>query len=267
MAGAAEPRWSNPQAYEAYMGRWSRPVAQEFLAWLAAPPTRDWVDVGCGTGALTQAILETALPQSVIGIDPSSEFLDLARTQIPDSRVSFVTGGAEAIPLPSDSADLVVSGLALNLVSDYRAGLREKIRVARAGGTVAAYVWDFAGEMQPVRAFWDAAETLDPAASDHDHATRFPICQPQPLLELFQEAGLEQVDVAALTMPLPFRDFDEYWRPHLLPGSSHAQRYMATLNPSQHEALRAHLQASLPLAPDGSLHLIARAWAVRGINV
>ena len=267
MAGATEPRWSNPQAYEAYMGRWSRPVAQEFLTWLAAPPNQAWVDVGCGTGALTQAILATAQPQSVIGVDPSSEFLELARAQIPDPRASFVTGGAEAIPLPGDSADLVVSGLALNLVSDSRAGLREKIRVARAGGTVAAYVWDFAGEMQPVRAFWDAAVALDPAASDHDHATRFPICQPEPLGELFRGGGLARVDVAALTIPLSFRDFDEYWRPHLLPGSSHAQRYMATLNPSQHEALRARLQASLPLATDGSLLLTARAWAVRGIKI
>jgi SAM-dependent methyltransferase len=266
VAEKTEPLWSNPQAYEAYMGRWSRPVAHVFLTWLAAPPNQAWVDVGCGTGALTEAILETAQPQSVIGVDPSSEFLDLARTQAPDSRVSFVTGGAEAIPLPSDSADLVVSGLALNLVSDYRAGLREKIRVARSGGTVAAYVWDFAGQMQPVRAFWDAAVALDPAASDHDHATRFPICQPEPLLDLFQEACLQRVNVAALKIPLSFRDFDEYWRPHLLPGSSHAQRYMATLNPSQHEALRSRLEAALPLAPDGSLRLTARAWAVQGLK-
>src|SRR3954471_11027529 len=104
LPGAPEPHWSNPQAYEAYMGRWSRPVAHAFLTWLTAPPNRDWVDVGCGTGALTQAILETAQPQSIIGVDPSTEFLDLARVQIPDPRVSFVTGGAEAIPLPGDSA-------------------------------------------------------------------------------------------------------------------------------------------------------------------
>jgi SAM-dependent methyltransferase len=249
------------------MGRWSRPVAPAFLAWLAAPPHQDWVDVGCGTGALTQAILETAQPRSVVGVDPSTEFLDLARVQIPDPRVSFLTGGAEAIPLPGDSADLVVSGLALNLVSDYHAGLREKIRVARAGGTVAAYVWDFAGEMQPVRAFWDAAAALDPAASNYDHATRFPICQPEPLGELFRGEGFARVDVAALSIPLSVRDFDEYWRPHLLPGSSHAQRYMATLNPAQHEALRARLQASLSLEADGTLRLTARAWAVRGLKV
>lgn len=249
------------------MGRWSRPVAHVFLAWLAAPPNQDWVDVGCGTGALSQAILETANPRSVIGVDPSAEFLALAREQISDSRARFVTAGAEDIPLPDESADLVISGLALNLVPDPRAGLLEKIRVARAGGTVAAYVWDFAGQMQPVRAFWDAAVALDPAASNHDHATRFPLCQPEPLRDLFGDVGLQQVDVAALSIPLSFHDFDEYWRPHLLPGSSHAQRYMATLTPSQHEALRLHLQASLPLAPDGSLHLTARAWAVRGVNV
>jgi SAM-dependent methyltransferase len=265
LAGTTEPRWSNPQAYEAYMGRWSRPVAFAFLTWLAAPANQRWVDVGCGTGALTQAILESARPQSVIGVDPSSEFLDLARAQVSDARASFVVGGAEAIPLPDDSADLIVSGLALNLVSDVRAGLVEKVRVAGAAGTVAAYVWDFAGEMQPVRAFWDAATALDPTAADSDHANRFPICQPEPLRVLFGDVGLQHVDVTALSIPLSFADFDEYWRPHLLPGSSHAQRYMATIGPSQQESLREHLQASLPLEADGSLRL--KAWAVRGVKV
>jgi len=249
------------------MGRWSRPVAFAFLAWLAAPLNQDWVDVGCGTGALTKAILDTARPKTVVGVDPSSEFLTLALSQISDARARFVTAGAEAMPLPGDSVDLAVSGLALNLMPDERAGLLEMVRIARVGGTVAAYVWDFASEMQPVRAFWDAAFAVDPAASAHDHATRFPICQPQPLIELFQDAGLARVDVAALAIPLSFRDFDEYWLSHLLPGSSHAQRYMATLNHTQHEALRAHLRASLPLEPDSSLHLTARAWAVRGIKV
>src|SRR4029078_8165061 len=119
------PRWRNAPTYADYMWRWSRPGAHAFLAWLAAPPHQDWVDVGCGTGALTQAILATAEPQSVSGVDPSTEFLDQARAHIVDPLASFFVGGAENTPLPDDSADLVVSGLALNLVPAYRAGLIE----------------------------------------------------------------------------------------------------------------------------------------------
>jgi hypothetical protein len=137
-------------------------------------------------------------------------------------------------------------------------------RVARPEGTVGAYVWDYAGEMQLVRFFWRAAIALDPAAAAWDQGRQCPICRPEPLAALFRNAGLGAVAVEAVDGPTTFRDFDDYWRPHLLGGSGVAQRYVATLSAAQRAALRDRLQATLPIAPDGSIPLIARAWAVRG---
>jgi hypothetical protein len=138
------------------------------------------------------------------------------------------------------------------------------VRTARPGGTVAAYVWDYSGEMQLVRTFWHAAIALDPAAAEHDRGRQFPICQPEPLTRLFRVAGLGSTDVQAVEVPTRFRDFDDYWLPHLRGGSGVAQRYVATLGETQRTALRDHLEATLPIAADGSVPLTARAWAVRG---
>jgi hypothetical protein len=138
------------------------------------------------------------------------------------------------------------------------------VRAARPGGTVGAYVWDYRGEMQLVRAFWRAAIALDPAAATWDQARQFPIFQPEPLAALFRGAALADVAVDAIDTPTTFRDFDDYWEPHLLGGSGVAPRYVNSLREMERAALRERLQATLPIAADGSIPLIARAWAVRG---
>lgn len=257
-------RWSNPEAYEAYMGRWSRPAARMFLTWLAAPTGAAWVDVGCGTGALTAAIVAMTEPREVVGVDPSAAFIAAARGMLADDRVRFVVAAAEALPLASDLTDVAVAGLALNLAKDALASLREMVRVTRPGGIVAAYVWDFAGEMDLVRYFWQAAISLDPAAAEFDHAHRFPLCQPGPLRVLFAEAGLREVEMGDVTVPLPFTDFADFWDPHLLPGSSPVQRYLGSLPEERQAALREQVQAALPVAVDGTLPLKARVWTIRG---
>jgi SAM-dependent methyltransferase len=255
--------WGNTEAYESYMGRWSRPVAKAVLAWLALPPGLSWLDVGCGTGALIQAILTTADPREVLGVDPSADFLATAG-QMADPRVHFAIGDARALPVPNDSYDAVVAGLALNFVPEPEVAVAEMVRAARPEGTVSAYVWDYAGEMQLVRTFWQAAIALDPAATAHDQGRQFPICHPAPLTSLFRAAGLGSIEVQAIDAPTRFRDFDDYWLPHLLGGSGVAQRYVATLGETQRTALRDHLLATLPIAADGTIPLTARAWAVRG---
>ena len=138
------------------------------------------------------------------------------------------------------------------------------IRVARAGGLVAGYVWDYAGEMQMLRFFWDAAMTLDPALSGPNQAERFPICQPEPLAALFAGAGLSAVAVSAIDVPTHFANFDDYWQPFLLNGPAPAQRYVASLDAEKRLSLRERLRTGLPIAADGAISLIARAWAVRG---
>jgi SAM-dependent methyltransferase len=255
--------WAQGDAYEPYVGRWSRLVAADFLDWLATPPGGDWLDVGCGTGALTRAILQQAAPASVTGIDPTVGFVAYAREHVKDSRARFEVGDAMALPLADGAFSAVVSGLMLNFVPRQDAALSEMARVTRRGGTVAAYVWDYADRMQLMRVFWDAAVELDPAAAENDEGRRFPVCQPEPLVRLFEGAGLTSVEVRGIEVPTHFRDFDDYWSP-FLGGQGPAPGYAMSLTEERRGALRESIRSRLPVAPDGSIALVARAWAVRG---
>ena len=256
--------WSSGGAYESYMGRWSRPVAQEFLAWLEVPAEGRWLDVGCGTGALSQMILEVSSPREVRGIDPSTGFIDYARKQVKDRRARFEVGDAQALPYSKATFEAVVSGLVLNFVPEPATAAAEMARVALPGGTVAAYVWDYAGEMQMLRYFWDAAVALDSAASDLDEGRRFPLCRPAPLAQILQSAGLRDVAVRPIDVRTHFHDFDEYWVP-FLGEQGPAPGYATSLDEDGRDALRERIRRSIAVAPNGSFDLIGRAWAVRGI--
>jgi len=262
-AGGQGDVWAAGDLYEPYVGRWSRLVAAEFLAWLDAPPGGRWLDLGCGTGALSQAILDRCAPASVLGIDTSEGFLRHARRQVADPRAEFRLGDVQALPVRDAEFDAVVSGLMLNFVPDQPKAAAEMHRAARPGAPVAAYVWDYAEGMEMMRRFWDAAVALDPDAREKDEARRFPICRPDPLLALFEEIGLRMVEVRAIEVPTLFRDFDDYWTP-FLGGQAPAPGYCMSLTEDRRAALRERLRATLPIEPDGSIHLTARAWAVRG---
>jgi SAM-dependent methyltransferase len=255
--------WPEGAAYEPYVGRWSRPVAREFVAWLAVPPSSRWLDVGCGTGALTETILRDASPAQADGVDPSQGFLAVARRQVRDPRARFEAGDARQLPGEAGRYDAVVSALVLNFIPDLPRGMSEMARVARPGGVVAAYVWDYAGRMELMRHFWDAVAALKPEDRERDEGRRFPICQPGPLTELFARAGLRDVQVRGIEVPTRFRDFDDYWTP-FLGGQFPAPAYTMSLGEPDRAALRERLRDTLPAAPDGSISLVARAWAIRG---
>lgn len=255
--------WANAKAYEPYVGRWSRVVARDFLGWLAVPPGEHWLDVGCGTGALTGEILQQAQPAAVMGVDPSEGFVAYARGHVQDKRSSFRVGNAMELPFEDEMFGAVVSGLVLNFIPRQDVALAEMVRVARRGGIVAAYVWDYAGQMQMLRVFWDAAIELDQAIAESDQGRRFPICKPEPLTELFKSAGLTGVEVRAIYATTYFRDFDDYWLPFLA-GQGPAPAYATSLTEERRTALRERIRSKLPIAPDGSISLVARAWAVRG---
>ena len=257
--------WASGVSYEPFVGRWSRLAAHEFLTWLDVASKSLWLDVGCGTGALSQTILQAAAPSRLKGIDSSSEFIAHARAQIQDDRVTFEVGDAQRLTEQSAAYDAVVSGLMLNFVPEPQLALGEMVRVAKPGGRVAAYVWDYAGKMQLLRHFWNAAAALDPGAADLDEGRRFPLCQPQPLMELFQSAGLKNVEVRAIDISTDFTDFDDFWSP-FLGSQGPAPGYAMSLSEERRVALRERIRAGLPFALDGSIPLVARAWAVCGVR-
>jgi SAM-dependent methyltransferase len=172
-------------------------------------------------------------------------------------------GDIQALPVKAGVYDAVVSGLALNFVPQPQRAVVEMARIAGPNGVVAAYVWDYAGKMQLLRLFWDAAVALDQAAYALDEGHRFPLCQPEPLMALFESAGLRNVDVRPIDVATDFRDFDDYWSP-FLGGQGPAPSYAMSLSENQRAALRERIRAGLPFARDGSIPLVARAWAVRG---
>jgi SAM-dependent methyltransferase len=256
-------KWHEGATYEPYVGRWSRPMAREFLRWLNVPSGSRWLDVGCGTGALSQTILQAADPRAVKGIDASATFIAYAREHVVDERVSFEVGNAQDLPLENSQFDAVVAGLVLNFIPDKPRALSEMMRVAKPDGIIAAYVWDYADQMQMMRVFWDAVITLHPDALELDEGRRFPLCHPDALADLFQSAGLEQVETRSIDIHTKFQDFDDYWSP-FLGGVGPAPAYVMSLIEQDRSALRDDIRARLPVASDGTIDLIARAWAVRG---
>lgn len=253
--------WERGSPYEQYVGRWSREVAPKFLSWLNIPAGRRWLDVGCGTGALCAAIVDHCSPSSVAAVEPSEGFLKTAKENLA-GRAALYQGSATAIPLNDASVDVVVSGLVLNFVPDQRAALVEMARVTGKGGTIATYVWDYAGKMELMRFFWDAAAELDPDAAKLDEGARFPLCRPEALEELFASTGLEEVEVKPIDIPTPFANFDDYWQP-FLGGQGPAPAYVMSLDETASARLRDRLRERLPIAANGSISLIARAWAAR----
>jgi SAM-dependent methyltransferase len=231
--------WQAGESYDAYMGRWSRRIAPLFLDRLGAAEGLNWLDIGSGTGALSEAVLARCAPRRVVGVDPSAGFISQAQEIVHDPRATFQRGDAQALPVGSVSFDLVVSGLVLNFVPDRLKALAEMKRAARPGGGIGFYVWDYpGGGVEFMRAFWTAATSLDPDAADLTEARRFPFCKPSALTELARAAGLVSIGCEAIEAPTVFRDFDDDWRPSTL-GPGPAPGYCASLAPEKRERLRA----------------------------
>ncbi|MFG2271157.1 class I SAM-dependent methyltransferase [Streptomyces chartreusis] len=256
--------WSSGAAYERYMGRWSRAVARRFLAWLDRPAGLCWLDVGCGTGALSALVTELYDPHRVLGCDRSEAFVATAAAA-PVRTAGFVVGDAMALPVRDGVFDVAVSGLTLNFLPEPASAVRELARAVRPGGPVAAYVWDYGEGMGFLHAFWTAAAATDPGAAALDEARRFPGCGPEALHRLWTDAGLGDVSTTAVEVPTVFADFADLWDPFLT-GQGPAPGYVATLAPAARDRLRDALRARVPIASDGSVRLTARAWAVRGVR-
>jgi SAM-dependent methyltransferase len=262
---AAKDLWESGDSYEPYVGRWSRLVAREFIPWLAVPEGKRWLEVGSGTGVLSQIILEKSNPALLKGIDRSEGFVEFAQSSMDDPRVEFEVGNAQALPVQSESFDVAVSGLVLNFVPQPDQMIAEMARVVCNGGMVALYVWDYAGKMQMLRHFWNAASVLDPAARELDEGWRFSICNPTSLNYLFQHAGLSRVEIRPIDILADFKDFNDYWSP-FLGGQGPAPGYVMSLDEKRRAQLRDKIYNSLPFALDGTIPLLLRGWAVKGIK-
>jgi ubiquinone/menaquinone biosynthesis C-methylase UbiE len=255
--------WLSGIAYERFMGRWSTLVAQEFLSWLAVPLARRWLDVGCGAGSLAKLILKTYQPLEIVAVDSSSDFISYAQRTITDPRIHFRVGLAQSLDLDSNSVDAVVSGLVLNFVPQPKAVISEMLRVTKPGGKIGVFVWDYAAGMQMLRYFWVAAVELDINAKEFDEGLRFPLCRDGQLESLIREIGLKQIEAIPIEVKTFFQDFDDYWQP-FLGGVGPAASYVMGLNQEDRQKLEDRLRKLLPIDGNGSISMIARAWAVKG---
>lgn len=255
--------WESATAYDRFMGRWSRLAADEFLKWLDPPHQLNWFELGCGTGALTAAILGTANPNQVLAWEPSKPLLALAVDQITDKRVSFEQAGEHDLARLSLPIDVFASGLVLNFLNSPKTALEVIAAQLTPGALVAGYVWDYSEGMEFLSVFWDAATSLDPPASGLDQRTRYPLCAPDQLGSLLESVGLMKLEVEAIEIETYFNSFRDFWEP-FLGGTGAAPTYIASLSPERRQQLEDALRTELFPRSGDTLELHARAWAVRG---
>ena len=244
-------------AYARFMGRYSEPLATEFLALLEARPGQRALDVGCGPGALTAELVSVLGADSVSAVDPSEAFIAAMRRRFPGVDVRMAA--AEQLSYDDDAFDITAAQLVVHFMSDPVAGLGEMARVTRPGGLVAACVWDYGGARGPLSTFWSAAREVDPQAMDESGLAGV---REGHLAQLFRTAGLSRIESGDLTIRVPHASFDEWWEPYTL-GVGPAGAYVSSLEEQQREALRARCEQLLPPAP---FEVTATAWAVRAVS-
>jgi len=245
------------------MGRWSRLSARSFLKWFAIAPGRSWLDVGCGTGSLTKLILENCQPKEITAIDSSSEFIGFAEESIKDPLVDFKVSLAQALELETNSVDAAVSGFVLNFIPEPELAIADMLRVTKPGGRIGIFIWDYADGMEMLRYFWDAAITLDHTAEGLDEGVRFLLCREGELEALAKNAGLKQVEAKPIDVRTVFQNFDDYWEP-FLGNVGPAPAYLKKLKGEDRQKLKENLRSLLPIDDNGSISLLARAWAIKG---
>ena len=228
--------WQYGDTYEYYMGRWSRLIAEQFVDWLSPKPGLRWLDVGCGSGALSEAVINRHHPETVIAIDQSEGFVRTAQQRL-GSKARCKVGNAVALPVDDASVDFAVSGLVLNFIPEPEKALTEMQRATNKNGTVAVYIWDYAGTMEFLNHFWDAVVELNPSASALHEGHRFPDSNAGKLIDTFNRIGLSGVEAAPIEIVTHFADFDDYWKP-FLGGQGPAPTYVSKLDGVERNHLR-----------------------------
>jgi len=252
-------RFDDGAAYERFMGRWSRAVGAVFLDWVAPPAGARWLDVGCGTGIFTELILDTCSPAAVFAVDPAATQIDHACRQPVAQRADFRVADARALPFADGAFDVVASALVINFIPDRPRALSEMRRVARGGGIVVGYVWDFAAEASPSRPLRDGIRQIGatpPTLPGTEHSSL------GALKTLFEEAGFESIDTRTIQVTLPYVDFDDFWRAQT-PSYSPTSKMIAAMTSSERARLMETVRAGLPVGADGRIEYSARANAIK----
>ena len=263
---AAQPdMFAESEAYERFMGRWSRQLAPALIKFASVQPKHAVLDVGSGTGALSAAVVETVPTARVIGVDPSEAYVKFATGKVTGANLKFAVGDAQKLEFPDATFDRTLALLVMNFIPDHTKALREMARVTRPGGVVAAAVWDYGEGMEMLRIFWDEALALNPQIDSRDER-HMPLCRAGQLAALWRANGLDQVDEQPISINQPFASFDDYWAP-FLGGQGPAGAYVRSLPEEGRQALAARLRSRLAGGRDDrSFTLRARAWAVRGVR-
>jgi SAM-dependent methyltransferase len=251
---------TSAEAYDRHVGRYSRELARALIAAAEVRPGRRALDVGCGPGALATELVALLGEEQVAAVDPSMQFVEACRARLPGVRVEV--GPAEALPFEDAAFDHALAQLVVNFMTDPPAGVREMKRVTRSGGTVAAAVWDYAGEMVLLRRFWDAAVAVDPSAADRDEGRCMPFCAPAELHALWSDAGLAEVSVVPAIVVGRYEGFEDLWEP-LERGVGPSGAHVASLTADQRVAVKEELRRRLGVADD-PFELTARAWIATG---
>jgi SAM-dependent methyltransferase len=260
---AQQGMFSGGDAYERFMGRWSRELAPAFARFAGVRDGEAVLDVGSGTGALAAAVVSIAPSSHITGVDPAAPYVAFAQARHPGNQIRFEVGDAQQLRFADRRFDHTLSLLVLNFIPNRSQALGEMIRVTRSGGTVSSAVWDYGQGMEMLRIFWDEAVALNPAADARDER-HMPLCRKGELSALWREHGLRNVAEDAITIQTPFSSFDDYWLP-FLEKQGPAGDYVAKLEARQRDELRRRLQARLlGERREGAIVLSARAWAVRG---
>jgi ubiquinone/menaquinone biosynthesis C-methylase UbiE len=246
-------------AYERFMGRWSRAVAPVFLDWLGARPRVSWLDVGCGTGILAETLLELCAPASVHAVDPMPAQLKAALRGPAAGRATFQVADARKLPFADASFDVVASALVINFIPERPPALAEMRRVARAGGSVGAYVWDFAEDLSPSGPLRRAMRRFGVEVPEipGTEASRL-----EALRALFKGAGLDQIETRTIDVCLAYADFLDFWQAQT-PGYAPTTKVIAALKDSERTRLMRAVQSALPSGPNGSIEYCARANAIK----
>ena len=252
--------FTDGEAYERMMGRWSRSAAATFLDWLEVPPGQRWLDVGCGTGAFTQTLLDICRPHEVRALDPSADQIAYARTTPAARKVDFQVGDAQALPYGDGEFDAAAMALVITFVPDPAKALAELKRVVKPGGTIGTYVWDFlngGSPQQPLRAAIEAAGVVIQHSPGHENS------RPQALERIFNVASLDGVATRMIEVDVTYPDFDTYWASQTALANTTVQ-YLRNMTAPEVETIKAHLRERLPKDQAGRITYKARASAAKG---